>query len=338
MSGPREVRRVDLRGGADYCAAVPTEPSLDAICVGRAAVDLYAEQVGVPLEDVTSFAKYVGGSPANVSVGARKLGLKTAMLTRVGKDPLGSFVKKALEGYGVDVSRVVTDEGGHLTALVILGIEPPDRFPILFYREQCADIQLGPGDVDPAWIASARAVVLSGTHLSRSPSREANQKIVEAARGAGREVVLDLDWRPFLWPGNGAGAKPVYAEFVSRCSLVVGTEEEAEAAGGIELLRAKCPGVLVVKRGPRGCTVFSKKAPPVDVPGFKIDVLNVLGAGDAFLSGFLRGYLSGWELPRCARLANAVGGIVVTRHGCAPAMPSFAEVEQFLKDRGEAMP
>ncbi len=310
---------------------------LDVICVGRAAVDLYAEQIGVPLEDVSSFAKYLGGSPANVSVGARKLGLSTAMLTRVGDEPLGRFVTKALAGHGVDVSRVVVDPG-HQTALVVLGIEPPDRFPILFYRQGCADIQLCEADVDSSWIASARASVLSGTHLSQPQSRAALHKVADAASGAGRELVLDLDWRPFLWPDNGRGAAGIYTELVSRCTLVVGTEEEAEAAGGVEHLRRTCPGTLVVKRGARGCTVFPKSGQPFDVPGFKIDVLNVLGAGDAFLSGFLKGYLSGWDLRRCARLANAVGAIVVTRHGCAPAMPTFEEVEQFLAARGETPP
>ncbi len=311
-------------------------PTLDVICVGRAAIDLYAEQVGVPLEDVTSFAKYVGGSPANVSVGAAKLGLKTAMLTRVGKEPLGAFVRKALQGYGVDVSHVI-DDVDHKTALVLLGIQPPDRFPILFYRDNCADIQLAPADVDRKWVQTARAVVLSGTHLSRSPAREATHAAIAAALEARREVVLDLDWRPFLWP-EPERAPAVYAETVSRCSLVVGTEEEVEAAGGPAKLRELTPGTLVMKRGPRGCTVYPRGEDGIDVPGFPIQVLNVLGAGDAFLSGFLRGWLNGWDLKRSARLANAVGAIVVTRHGCAPAMPTFPEVEQFLQALGEAAP
>jgi 5-dehydro-2-deoxygluconokinase len=310
--------------------------SLDLICVGRAAVDLYAEQVGVPLEDVASFAKYVGGSPANISVGTSKLGLKSAMLARVGDEGLGRFVRQALSGYGVDVSHVITDRD-HPTALVILGIQPPDKFPLLFYRDNCADIQLGPQDVDESWLRSARTVVLSGTHLSRSPAREGTLKILSIAKETDKGAVLDLDWRPMLWP-NQSEATAVYAQAVAGCALVVGTEEEAEAAGGVEALRKLCPGVLVVKRGPRGCTVFERNKPPLDVPGFKIEILNVLGAGDAFLSGFLRGWLNGWPLQRCARLANAVGAIVVTRHGCAPAMPTMAEVEAFLKDQKEGPP
>jgi len=311
-------------------------PNLDLICVGRAAVDLYAEQVGVPLEEVATFAKYVGGSPANVSVGTAKLGLKSAMFTRVGAEPMGRFVRSALAGYGVDVSHVI-DDAKHLTGLVILGIQPPDTFPILFYREKCADIQLAPGDVDADWIASAKAVVLSGTHLSQSPAREATFRVMEVARAQKRRVVLDLDWRPFLWPNKGE-AKAIYAQAVAGCSLVVGTEEEAEAAGGVEALRDLCPGVLVVKRGPRGCTVFQRGQQPIDVPGFKIEILNVLGAGDAFLSGFLRGWLNDWDVARCARLANATGAIVVTRHGCAPAMPTWAEVETFLAGLKEGPP
>ncbi len=309
----------------------------DVICMGRAAVDLYAEQVGVPLEDVSSFAKYVGGSPANIAVGTSKLGLKSAMLSRVGNEPLGRFVKKALADYGVDVSSI-KDDPAHLTGLVILGIQPPETFPILFYREQCADIHLSPDDVDGAFIASAKALVVSGTGVSQSPSREATHQAIAAARAASAKVVLDIDWRPTLWPGGPTEAVDELSRVVEQASLVVGTEEEAEVAGGVAALRRLCPGTVVVKRGPRGCTVFPRGAAGEDVSGFKIEVLNVLGAGDGFLSGFLRGYLHDWKLSRCAKLANAVGAIVVTRHGCAPAMPTFPEVEAFFEAHGAGAP
>lgn len=310
---------------------------LDVICVGRAAVDLYAEQVGIPLEDVTSFAKYVGGCPGNISVGTSKLGLKSAMLTRVGDEPLGRFVRQALAGYGVDVRQVRLDPK-HLTGLVVLGIQPPDRFPLLFFRENCADIHLSPTDIDPDFVGSASAIVLSGTGLSRSPSKEAHDTILDAASRAGTKVVLDLDWRPMLWPVPADEARTTYQRVLPRTSLVVGTEEEVTVAGGVDAVRRLTPGVLVMKRGPRGCTVYAPGNTGVDVPGFAIEILNVLGAGDAFLSGFLRGWLRGWSLERSARLANAVGAIVVTRHGCAPAMPRFEEVEQFLAERQEGPP
>ncbi len=309
----------------------------DVICMGRAAVDLYAEQVGAPLEDVTSFAKYLGGSPANIAVGTSRLGLASAMFTKVGDEPLGRFVKKALEGYGVD-TRAVTSDPAHLTGLVILGIQPPEKFPILFYREQCADIHLSVADVDPAFIASAKALVVSGTGVSRQPSRDATHQAIRVAREAGRRVVMDIDWRPTLWLADPVAAQVELGKVVAQASLVVGTEEEAEVAGGVEYLRRTCPGTVVVKRGPRGCTVFAKGEPGVDVSGFKIEVLNVLGAGDGFLSGFLRGWLHDWPLQRCAKLANAVGAIVVTKHGCAPAMPTFAEVEAFFRHHGAGAP
>ena len=325
---------------------------IDVICMGRAAVDLYGEQVGGRLEDMASFAKYLGGSPANTAVGVARLGLKPAMLTRVGDEHHGRFVRERLAAEGVDVSHVHTDPQ-RLTALVFLGIRDRDTFPLVFYRDHCADMGLETGDVDAAFVASAQALLLSGTHLSQPGTRAACRHAVALARAAGTRVVLDIDYRPVLWGLTGPGLgeqRYVASDAVSEqlqtmladCDLVVGTEEEIRIAGGsgntlaaLRNLRTLTAATLVMKRGPMGCVVFAD-----DIPcaleqglvgcGFPVEVFNVLGAGDAFMAGFLRGWLRGESPERCSAWANACGALVVSRHGCAPAMPSWAELQHFM--------
>ena len=337
-------------------AATPTTArSVDVICMGRAAVDLYGEQIGGRLEDMRSFAKYLGGSPANTAVGVARLGLKPAMLTRVGDEHNGRFVRERLAAEGVDVSHVTTDPK-RLTALVFLGISDRETFPLVFYRDQCADMAIEAGDVDAAFMANAGALLLSGTHLSQPGTLAACRHAIALAQAAGTRIVLDIDYRPVLWgltaPGLGeqryvasAGVSRQLQAIVADCDLVVGTEEEIRIAGGsddtllaLQQLRAVTGATIVLKRGPMGCVAFPGKAGRIPDrlddgivgPGFPVEVFNVLGAGDAFMAGFLRGWLKGEPLARCCEFANACGAIVVSRHGCAPAMPSWTELQHFL--------
>ncbi|EJL78846.1 hypothetical protein PMI15_04136 [Polaromonas sp. CF318] len=325
---------------------------LDLICVGRAAVDLYGEQIGGRLEDMQSFSKYLGGSPANTAVGVARLGLKPAMLTRVGDEHNGRFVRETLAAEGVDVSHVATDPK-RLTALVFLGIQDRDTFPLVFYRDNCADMAISPEDFDAAFIASSKALLISGTHLSQPLTYESCTRAMALAKAAGTRVVLDIDYRPVLWgltsPGMGeqrfvpSGEVSAHLQtIIGHCDLVVGTEEEIHIAGGstdtlaaLRRLRELTAGTLVVKRGPMGCVVFDGAIPDslekgLQGPGFPVDVYNVLGAGDAFMSGFLRGWIPGEPLARCCAYANACGALVVSRHGCAPAMASWEELQFFL--------
>ena len=324
----------------------------DVICVGRAAVDLYGEQVGGRLEDMLTFNKYLGGSPANTAIGVARLGLRAAMLTRVGDEHNGRFVRETLAAEGVDVSHVRTDPK-RLTALVMLGIRDRDTFPLLFYRENCADMAIAEEDFDAAYLASANTVLISGTHLSQAHSYATCRAAMRLAKASGTRVALDIDYRPVLWGLTGPGMgeeRFVPSDRVSahlqtvipECDLVVGTEEEIHIAGGstdtltaLRTLRALSAGTLVVKRGPMGCVVFEGAIPDdlalgLEGPGFPVEVFNILGAGDAFMAGYLGGWLVGAPAERCCAYANACGALVVSRHGCAPAMPSRAELDHFL--------
>lgn len=327
--------------------------NLDVICLGRAAVDLYGLQLGGRLEDMESFAKYLGGSSANLAAGLARLGTKSAMLTRVGNEHMGRFVREALQREGVDVSHVVTDPN-RLTALVILGISDRDSFPHIFYRENCADMAIETSDFDEAFIASSRALAITGTHLSTDHIFSVAQKAVEFARRNGTKVVLDIDYRPVLWglvpPGGGESRFVASAEVSSRiqsllpdCDLLVGTEEEIRIAGGADdvlealyAVRKHTAATIVLKRGPLGCSVFEGAIPGrvedgISVQGVGVEVLNVLGAGDAFLSGFMNAWLNGADWESCARQGNACGALVVSRHGCTPAMPTQPELADYLE-------
>lgn len=318
----------------------------DLICMGRAAVDLYGEQIGARLEDQTSFAKYLGGSPANTGVGAARLGLKVAMLTRVGDEHNGRFVRETLAAEGVDVGHVKTDPS-KLTALVFLAIKDRETFPLIFYRHDCADMAIAREDFDAAFLGSAKALLASGTHFSQPSTAETCLHALRMARGRGARTVFDIDYRPVLWglaaPGRGEDrfvkSKDVTArlqQVMPLADLVIGTEEEIHIAGGCEdtdealrRLRALTTATIVVKRGPLGCSVHAQDA-AFTGEGFPVEVFNVLGAGDGFAAGFLSGWLRDLPLRECARRANACGALVVSRHGCAPAMPSREELEIFL--------
>ena len=326
---------------------------LDVVTVGRSSVDLYGEQVGGRLEDMASFAKYVGGCPTNIAVGTARLGLRSALITRVGDEHMGRFIKEQCAREGVDVSGIVTDPQ-RLTALVILGIRDKDTFPLIFYRENCADAALSEADIDEELIARAKAVVVTGTHFSTATLDAASRKAMRLAKAHGGKVVLDIDYRPVLWglTGHGLGEERFVASdevtvhlqrILPECDLVVGTEEEIHIAGGstdtmaaIRAVRAAAPDALiVVKRGPMGCTAFPAAIPAgidegVSGPGFPVEVFNVLGAGDAFMSGFLRGWLKGESHQTSATWANACGAFAVSRLLCAPEYPSWAELDYFL--------
>lgn len=334
----------------------PAARRFDLACLGRLAVDLYAQQVGCALEHASTFAKYLGGSSANVAFGTARLGLRSAMISRVGNEQMGRFLLDTLQREGCDTSQVQVDPE-RLTGLVLLGLKDRDTFPLLFYRENCADMALDAAGIDENFIAQCRALAVTGTHLSTPKVREATHTALDHAANYGVVRVLDIDYRPVLWglTPRGAGENRYVPDArvtqqlqasLPRFDLLVGTEEEFLIAGGVpgdllaslRAVRALTPAALVVKRGASGCCVIEGEIPAriENAPTFaaeRVEVLNVLGAGDAFLAGLLTGLLTGKGWEESARLANACGAIVVSRHGCAPAMPTPAELAHWFSGR-----
>ncbi len=314
-------------------------PTFDVLTMGRSCIDLYAHQIGVPITDVTSFDAYVGGCPTNISVGTRRLGLRSALLTAVGDDQVGDFVIAFLDREGVE-TRFIPRKSGRRTSAVILTIMPPDRFPLTFYREGCADRELTREDVQAAPIPDSAMIVVTGTGLSHEPGRAATLFAAERARSAGVDVLVDLDYRADQWAGRSEYAALV-RRLSSHATLSVGTEEEVMAAADDDDLASAITkvvdateGPLVVKRGGKGASIYTRSGGRQDVMPFRITVLNVLGAGDAFASGLIAGLRRGWPLDRAVRFGNATGAIVVTRHGCANFMPTMTEVERFVAEQG----
>ena len=324
----------------------------DIVCLGRFAVDFYAQQIGARLEDVTSFAKYLGGSSANTAFGCARLGLSAALISRVGDDGLGRFLVETIAREGCDTSHVGVDPT-RLTGAVVLGIKDKDTFPLIFMRENCADMAIAEADVDETFIAQSKALLITGTHFSTAHVDRISKLALDRARRNDVRTILDIDYRPVLWGLTARGdgetryirSDTVTAHLqgiLAKIDLVVGTIDEFNIAGGstdiiasLNAVRKVTPAVLLVKRGPLGCAVIDGAIPrSLDAAfngrGVDVEVLNVVGAGDAFAAGFLSGWLRGEDYEASCRYANACGALVVSRHGCAPAMPTRVELDHFL--------
>ena len=326
---------------------------IDLLCMGRSSIDLYSNDSGASFVDIQSFGAFVGGCPTNIAVGAHRLGLRTALLTAVGDDPVGDFVVTFLKREGV-VTDYIPRKSGRRTSAVVLGIEPPDRFPLVFYRDNCADSALTISDVDAAPIESCRAVLLSGTGLSAEPSRTATYYAAERAVAQDVPVILDVDFRADQWPDAATYGVNI-RRLLPLVSLAIGTREELIAAADrkvtavIEASQVSSPRVdgdldhaiqafhaagvttVVEKRGHEGARVHLANGDTVEGAPFVVEVENVLGAGDAFASGFITAWLESSPLEECIQLGNACGAIVVTRQGCANFMPTRSEVASFLE-------
>ena len=330
-----------------------SEKDFDLICIGRSCVDLYSGEFGVPLERAMTFTKSVGGSPMNIAIGTSRLGLRVGAITGVGQEDNGRYLKWQLSCQGVDVSAVKTDPK-RLTAMVLLSIRGDNDFPLIQYRENCADMGLTAEDIDPDYLARAGAVLVTGTHLSREGVRSATMKVLETAKRLGLKCILDIDFRPNLWglQGHDAGSSrwaeaseqvtSEYKKVLPYFDLIVGTEEEFFIAGGkteameaLREVRRLSKALLVFKLGDKGCAALPGDIPDsfvdeVVYPGFPVKVFNSIGAGDGFMSGFLRGWLRNEDLASCCRYANAAGAFAVSRLGCSSAYPSWTELQYFV--------
>jgi 5-dehydro-2-deoxygluconokinase len=330
----------------------------DILCIGRSSIDLYSNDIGSPFEEINTFSAFVGGCPTNISVGTRRLGLKSSLLTGIGFDPVGDFILHFLKREGVDTTYVYRKEGRRSSA-VILGIEPPDKFPLVYYRDNCADIAISIDDVKQIPIETFRAIIISGTGLSKEPSRSATILAAELASEMGIRVFLDIDFRADQWP-NLQTFGTITRSVLPYIDVIIGTSEEVKAGAymgsgeanvshsqvnessieadleeSIRRLLKRGPEVLLLKSGTDGCFIhYANGDEPVHAKGYPVEVVNTLGAGDAFASGLIYGFMNGWDWHKSARFGNACGAIVVTRHGCANFMPTVKEVEEFVGERG----
>jgi 5-dehydro-2-deoxygluconokinase len=347
LSSKQNPEEAEMTSGTGKPAA------LDVITVGRCSVDLYGQQIGSRLEDIASFAKSVGGCPSNIAIGTARLGLKSAVITRVGDEQMGRYVREQMAREGVATDGITTDPQ-RLTSLVLLSVENDKTFPLIFYRDNCADSALCEADIDEKFVASSAALLVTGTHFARPLNDAAQRKAMKIAKAHGGKICFDIDYRPNLWglAGHGAGEERyIKSDKVSEhiktvlpdCDLIVGTEEEVHIAAGSEdtlealkTIRSLSSATIVLKRGPMGCVVYPAAIPNrledgIVGQGFPIEVYNVLGAGDAFFSGFLRGWLKNEPLETCATYANACGAFAVSRLLCSPEIPTWDELQYFLK-------
>ncbi|WUC83708.1 5-dehydro-2-deoxygluconokinase [Streptomyces sp. NBC_00536] len=315
-----------------------TEP-FDVITMGRIGVDLYPLRTGVPLAEADTFGKFLGGSPTNVAVAAARLGRRTAVITRTGADPFGAYLRRELRGFGVD-DRWVTEVAAYPTPVTFCEIFPPDHFPLYFYRQPKApDLEIHPEELDLEAVRAARVFWMTGTGLSEEPSRTATLAALEARAKSGI-TVFDLDWRPMLWsakPEERDEPRDWYARALAHATVAVGNAEECAIATGesepwaaARALLAAGVELAVVKRGPEGVLAVHRDGRAVQAPPVKVEVVNGLGAGDAFGGALCHGLLGGWELERVVRFANAAGAIVASRLACSTAMPEADEVEEVL--------
>ncbi len=316
-----------------------SERTFDVISLGRLAIDLYADEIGVELSRVRHFSVYAGGCPTNFATGAARLGLRVAMASRIGTDGLSDGLVDFLTKEGIDTRYIVRDSE-HLTGLAFLSILPPDTFPLVYYRPDPADMHMTAEDIAPIAFDDANALFVAGTRFSGEPARSATLDAMKRARAAGAEIILDIDRRPTLWADLDAFGSHL-RNALPLVDIAIGTEDEITAAADRPSVEEAVPVLLdlvqravAVKRGQNGSEVYAKDGGVHRASPFSVEVLNVLGAGDAWAAGFVYAFLQGWTWEKCARFGNATGAIIVTRHACANDMPKYDEVTCFIEDKG----
>ncbi|MEC0173927.1 5-dehydro-2-deoxygluconokinase [Paenibacillus favisporus] len=317
----------------------PDHRSLDFIGLGRLCIDLNANEIHRPMEDTVTFTKYVGGSPANITIAMAKLGLRTGFIGRVSDDAHGRFITRYLQDAGIDTQHVIVDRSGSVTGLTFTEIKSPTDCSILMYRDNVADLKLEPGDVSEDYIQSARALLISGTALAKSPSREAAFKAMELAIRHGVVIVFDIDYRPYTWT-SADEIGTYYRLAAEKSDIIIGGREEfdlIEALDGPLMQddeatakqwfkhRAK---LVVVKRGGDGSTAFSADGEKHVGAVFPAQVVKTFGAGDSFAGAFIYGLMQGWSIDRCQQFGSASASIVVSSHSCSDAMPTASQIQE----------
>lgn len=307
--------------------------------LGRLIVDLYATDIGVPMKDVKAFNKYLGGSAANTAVGLARHGARVGLISRVGRDGHGEFLRETLDREGVD-TRMVTDHPEYPTGLAFAAISPPSDSTVLFYRKPCADAHIDIANLDVRALEAAQILVVACTALAVSPGREAALRALEINRASGGTNILDIDWRPLFWKDEEE-ARLYYRLAISLADVVIANEPElafvGEQANPYEASRrllTQGPTQVVAKRGSHGVIYFGPEGERT-APVFPVEVLNTLGAGDAFGAAYVYGLLQNWPIERRLEYASVAAAIVVSRHSCSEAMPTRDEVETLILNQSK---
>ncbi|MFS0821522.1 5-dehydro-2-deoxygluconokinase [Bacillus sp. 1P02SD] len=319
-----------------------TDRRLDIIAIGRLCVDLNANEIHRPMEETRTFTKYVGGSPANIAIGAARLGLQSGFIGKVSNDQMGRYIKNYLNDNDIDTSNVVDDHTGAVTGLAFTEILSPEDCSILMYRDNVADLKLDTSNVSEEYIKQAKALLISGTALAASPSREAVFLALDYARKHDVVVIFDLDYRPYTWQSPQETA--IYYNLAAeKCDVIIGTREEFDmmeqfvkehqsnddkTAGKWFSYQAK---IVVIKHGQNGSIAYMKDGSKHTSGIFKSNVLKTFGAGDSYASAFIYGLLQGWEVGKAMEFGSASASIVISRHSCSEAMPTVEDITEFLK-------
>ncbi|MBW8351547.1 5-dehydro-2-deoxygluconokinase [Bacillus sp. IITD106] len=319
------------------------ERSLDLIGIGRLCIDLNADQFNRPMEETSSFSKYVGGSPANITIGASRLGLKTGFIGKVADDQMGRFIVQYLKNNDIDTSVISVDQTGAVTGLAFTEIKSPEDCSILMYRDNVADLKLETAEVSEDYIKQSKALLVSGTALAASPSREAVFLALDYARKNNVVVIMDLDYRPYTWKSPQETA--VYYNLAAeKCDVIIGTREEFDMMEQFEEDFNKDDQktakkwfdyhaeIVVIKHGSEGSIAYSINGDSYKGGTFKTKVLKTFGAGDAYASAFIFGLMNGWDIPKAMEYGSASAAIVISKHSCSDAMPTKNEIDEFMAE------
>jgi 5-dehydro-2-deoxygluconokinase len=319
------------------------ERAYDIIAVGRACIDLNATEYNRPMEETMTFTKYVGGSPANIAIGSSKLGLKAGFIGKISNDQHGRFIEQYMRGVGIDTSNMVVDQEGHKTGLAFTEIKSPEECSILMYRQDVADLYLSPSEVNEEYIKQSKILLVSGTALSKSPSREAVLKAVSLAKKYDVKVVFELDYRPYSW--NSLDETAVYCSLVAeQADVVIGTRDEYDVMeskqGGkneetISYLFMHSPELIVIKHGVEGSYAYTKSGETFKGQAYRTKVLKTFGAGDSYASAFLYALISGKDIETALKYGSASASNVVSKHSSSEAMPTVEEIEQLIAERSQ---
>jgi 5-dehydro-2-deoxygluconokinase len=323
-----------------YLTFDPQKP-LDFVAIGRLCIDLNANEINRPMEETITFTKYVGGSPANITIGMSRLGMKTGFIGRVADDQMGRFIINYLKKNNIDTSNVITDKSGSVTGLAFTEIKSPTDCSILMYRDNVADLKLEPKDIKEDYIKQSKVLLISGTALAKSPSREAVFLALDYAKKHGVVVFFDLDYRPYTW--NSQEETAIYYNLAAeKCDVIIGTREEFDMMEQFENnrnddektakrwfnYRAK---IVVIKHGKDGSIAYTKEGEKFKGTIFPANVIKTFGAGDSYAAAFIYGLMQGWDIPKAMEYGAAAASIVISSHSCSDAMPTLQQIKEFIQ-------